>query len=103
MDESQPDRICLGTHTLPERDRFPAFYEEIVRRYIGLDGRQRWGPNLRIDRAAAGPPSRRRLERYHTGELLPFVPARALRLLFGSVSAGPSMSIAPTGIGGGVA
>jgi AraC-like DNA-binding protein len=33
------DRLFFSTDTLPERDRFPAFCEEIVRRYTGLDMR----------------------------------------------------------------
>jgi AraC-like DNA-binding protein len=31
------DRLLFRTDELPERDRFPAFCEEIVRRYTGLD------------------------------------------------------------------
>jgi AraC-like DNA-binding protein len=31
------DRLFFNTDALPERDRFPAFCEEIVRRYTGLD------------------------------------------------------------------
>ena len=32
-----PDRQSFNTDILPERDRFPAFCEEFVRRYTGLD------------------------------------------------------------------
>jgi AraC-like DNA-binding protein len=31
------DRLSFNTQVLPERDRFPAFCEEFVRRYTGLD------------------------------------------------------------------
>ena len=31
------DRLLFNTDALPERDRFPAFCEEVVRRYTGLD------------------------------------------------------------------
>ena len=31
------DRLFFSTDTLPERDRFPAFCEEIVRRYAAVD------------------------------------------------------------------
>jgi AraC-like DNA-binding protein len=31
------DRLFFSTEVLPERDRFPAFCEELVRRYTGLD------------------------------------------------------------------
>jgi AraC-like DNA-binding protein len=31
------DRLFFSTDPLPERDRFPAFYEEFVRRYFALD------------------------------------------------------------------
>ena len=31
------DRLFFSTEVLPERDRFPAFCEEFVRRYTGLD------------------------------------------------------------------
>ena len=31
------DRLFFSTDTLPERDRFPAFCEEIIRRYTALD------------------------------------------------------------------
>jgi AraC-like DNA-binding protein len=31
------DRLSFNTDVLPERDRFPAFCEEFVRRYTGLD------------------------------------------------------------------
>ena len=35
------DRLLFRTDDLPERDRFPAFCEQIVRRYTGLDLRTR--------------------------------------------------------------
>jgi hypothetical protein len=37
MASSGADRFFFTTDALPERDRFPAFCEEIVRRYTGLD------------------------------------------------------------------
>lgn len=37
MDSSGADRIYFTTDALPERDRFPAFCEEVARCYIGLD------------------------------------------------------------------
>lgn len=37
MDSSGAHRIYFDTDTLPERDRFPAFCEEVARCYIGLD------------------------------------------------------------------
>jgi AraC-like DNA-binding protein len=37
MNASKPDRIIFNTDVLPERDRFPAFCEEYIRRYTGLD------------------------------------------------------------------
>ncbi len=41
MDSSANDRLYFSTDSLPERDRFPAFCEEIVRQYTGLDVRTR--------------------------------------------------------------
>jgi AraC-like DNA-binding protein len=41
MDSSGACRIYFDTDTLPERDRFPMYCEEIGRRYIGLDFRTR--------------------------------------------------------------
>jgi hypothetical protein len=37
MNADKPNRIVVNTDALPERDRFPAFCEEYVRRYTGLD------------------------------------------------------------------
>jgi AraC-like DNA-binding protein len=37
MDSSAPGRIYFNTDALPERDRFPAFCEEFVRRHTSLD------------------------------------------------------------------
>ena len=37
MDSSAPGRLCFNTDTLPERDRFPAYCEEMIRRYAALD------------------------------------------------------------------
>lgn len=37
MDSSGADRIYFDTDALPERDRFPAFCEEVARCYTGLD------------------------------------------------------------------
>jgi AraC-like DNA-binding protein len=37
MIENTPGRFLFNTDALPERDRFPAFYEGIVRRYTALD------------------------------------------------------------------
>jgi AraC-like DNA-binding protein len=37
MDSSGTDRFFFTTDALPERDRFPAFCEEVARCYIGLD------------------------------------------------------------------
>jgi AraC-like DNA-binding protein len=37
MGGGMSDRIFFSTDTLPERDRFPAFCEEIIRRYTRLD------------------------------------------------------------------
>jgi AraC-like DNA-binding protein len=35
--DEMSDRLFFSTDTLPERDRFPAFCEEIVRRYAAVD------------------------------------------------------------------
>ena len=35
------DRLLFNTDALPERDRFPAFCEEVIRRYTGLDIKKR--------------------------------------------------------------
>ena len=35
--DEMPDRLFFSTDSLPERDRFPAFCEEIIRRYAALD------------------------------------------------------------------
>ena len=35
------DRLFFNTDALPERDRFPAFCEEVIRRYTGLDIKKR--------------------------------------------------------------
>jgi AraC-like DNA-binding protein len=37
MGDMPPDRIFFTTDALPERDRFPAFCEEILRRWLGCD------------------------------------------------------------------
>jgi AraC-like DNA-binding protein len=37
MNQTAPAKIRFVTDTLPERDRFPMFCEEVVRRYTGLD------------------------------------------------------------------
>jgi AraC-like DNA-binding protein len=37
MDGNPPKRMYFNTDALPERDRFPMYCEEIVRRYAGLD------------------------------------------------------------------
>ena len=37
MDGNAPAKISFATGRLPERDRFPMFCEEVVRRYTGLD------------------------------------------------------------------
>jgi AraC-like DNA-binding protein len=37
MNADKPNRIAFNTDALPEQDRFPAFSEEYVRRYTGLD------------------------------------------------------------------
>lgn len=37
MNRNLPAKIRFATDTLPERDRFPMFCEEVVRRYTGLD------------------------------------------------------------------
>jgi AraC-like DNA-binding protein len=37
MNGNAPTEIRFETDTLPERDRFPMFCEEVVRRHIGLD------------------------------------------------------------------
>ncbi|HEY6254497.1 MAG TPA: helix-turn-helix domain-containing protein [Xanthobacteraceae bacterium] len=37
MIQSEPGRIIFNTDTLSERDRFPAFCEEMMRRYAALD------------------------------------------------------------------
>jgi AraC-like DNA-binding protein len=37
MDNATPGRLSFSTDALPQRDRFPAFCEEIVRRFTGLD------------------------------------------------------------------
>jgi AraC-like DNA-binding protein len=37
MDANRPDRIFFNTDALPERDRFPAFCEEMFRHVIGAD------------------------------------------------------------------
>ena len=37
MDGNAPAKIRFDTAVLPERDRFPMFCEEVVRRYTGLD------------------------------------------------------------------
>ncbi len=37
MNGNGPAKIRFETDTLPERDRFPMFCEEVVRRYTGLD------------------------------------------------------------------
>ena len=37
MDGSKSARIFFNTDALPERDRFPAFCEEVFRRVIGAD------------------------------------------------------------------
>jgi AraC-like DNA-binding protein len=37
MDSGTPDRLYFSTDALPERDRFPAFCEEFVRRRTALD------------------------------------------------------------------
>ena len=49
-------RLAFNTDALPERDRFPAFCEEIVRRYTGVDMRTRGQPSFRstIDLQRAG-------------------------------------------------
>jgi len=41
------DRLFFNTDALPERDRFPAFCEEIVRRYTALDIKNRAGSQFR--------------------------------------------------------
>jgi AraC-like DNA-binding protein len=37
MDTATPGRLYFDTDTLPRRDRFPAYCEEMVRRYAALD------------------------------------------------------------------
>jgi AraC-like DNA-binding protein len=37
MDSPAPGRLCFDTDALPERDRFPAYCEEMIRRYAALD------------------------------------------------------------------
>ena len=37
MTGNAPAEVRFKTDTLPERDRFPMFCEEVVRRYTGLD------------------------------------------------------------------
>lgn len=41
MGDNNPDRIFFDTDALPERDRFPAFCEEMFRRIVGADIVQR--------------------------------------------------------------
>ncbi len=57
MGDNRPDRIFFDTDALPERDRFPAFCEEMFRHVIGADI-ERFGPMpfrgvLEIRRAGA--------------------------------------------------
>ena len=40
-------RLTFNTDALPERDRFAAFCEEIIRRYTGLDMTTRDQPGFR--------------------------------------------------------
>jgi AraC-like DNA-binding protein len=37
MDTTAPGRVYFNTDALPERDRFPAYCEEMIRRYAALD------------------------------------------------------------------
>src|SRR5580700_2479496 len=41
MVDMPPDRMFFTTDALPERDRFPAFCEEMFRRIVGADIAQR--------------------------------------------------------------
>jgi AraC-like DNA-binding protein len=41
MNTDKPNRIVFNTDAMPERDRFPAFCEEVIRRYTGLDIKKR--------------------------------------------------------------
>jgi AraC-like DNA-binding protein len=52
-----PDRLFFSTDTLPERDRFPVFCEEFVRRYTAVDIAPRGEGPFRglIDLRRAGP------------------------------------------------
>jgi AraC-like DNA-binding protein len=51
------DRLSFNTEALPERDRFPAFCEEFVRRYTGLDiaAQDRLNFQAAIELQRAGP------------------------------------------------
>ena len=55
MDNNAPGQLYFNTDALPERDRFPVYCEEIVRRYIGLDFRtqdqSRFSAKLAMQRA----------------------------------------------------
>lgn len=59
MDQSAAGRLFFNTDTLPERDRFPAYCEEMIRRYAALDIQVRkdsqldFGAQIELQRSGA--------------------------------------------------